>query len=67
MPRSGRSLLDKCVNLLLIELFICPTYGISICIRFSFSSIVVVVVVVSGGGEVVSTFLVRYLLRPIQI
>jgi hypothetical protein len=69
MLRSGRSLLDKCENLLLIELVVCPTYGISTYICFFFSSIVVVVVVVVAvvGDEVVSAFFVSYLLRLIPV
>jgi hypothetical protein len=68
MLRSGRSLLDKCENLLLIELVVCPTYGISTYICFFFSSIVVVVVVVAvEGDEVVSAFFVSYLLRLIPV
>jgi hypothetical protein len=57
------------MNLLLIELFVCPTYGISTYISFFFSSIVivVVVVVVVVGGAVVSNACFKYLLGSIQI
>jgi hypothetical protein len=66
-PRFGRSLLNKCVNLLLIELTVFPTYGISTYILFFSISLVVVFVVASSESEFVSSFFVGRLFKPIPI
>jgi hypothetical protein len=65
VSRFWRSLLDRCLNFLLIELFVCPLYGISVYnTHFLLSSIGF-----SHGidvNETVLSFPLKYRLNPIR-